>query len=42
VEKLLAVEAGLTEQINESELRMQLMKEAILDIDKVHSFISLL
>ena len=35
VEKLQAVEAGLTEQITESELRMQLMQEAILDIDKV-------
>jgi hypothetical protein len=35
VESLKAVEAGITEQISASELRVKFMEEAILDIDKV-------
>jgi hypothetical protein len=35
VKVLQSVEAGLMKQISESELRMKLMKIAILDIDKV-------
>lgn len=35
VENLQLVEAGIMEQISETKLRVKLMQEAILDIDKV-------